>query len=707
MFLIRFFTAFFAFSCLYVEAQLNLKGLDKLTDKTNNLLNNDIIYDGISSLNKKLAESRREFEEKTFNYAISLSDNAGLFENEERFSKNKNLFLSSLATYANDASPADLASSRNNIGEMLYASNKYVMAEQAFNKAIEICEVHGLTNQAIYALAVSNKGLLLHTMGRYAQSEIFTQKGLELRKNLMGENSPVYAASVNNFAVLNKDMGDYQEALELIDKSIAINSTSLGKQSMAYAINLNNKAIMSQAIGHYDESVKLMNEALTIAEKELGEKSNNFLRMKTNLALIFKDMGRFSDAEEVLKDCIRRKEKKLGSNHPDYAHMITNLAMLYQLMGKNKEVEDLLKKAQNIYKKKFGENHPAYATASANLGNYYRNQSKTELALPLLQKALEVRKTMLGENHPDYVNSLEDMAIVNWVLNDFAEASKFYALSIDKTLDFINTFFPSMSESEKNKLWSRFFPRINRYYSFAVKTNQSQEIGKMYDLHISTKGILLSTSSKVKEKIMNSGDKELIKLFKQWVDQKEELVRLYAYSKNELIEQRINLDSLEKAANTSEKNLSQKSDLFTQGLKKSAYSWKDICNVLSETESCVEVINFKKYDGVKIDSSQYVALVLRKGSIAPLIKKLKFGAQLDKRYYNYYTNSIKTKSEDKLSYKVFWKEIDSLTANSKTVFVSLDGIFNQVNLNSLKNTETGKFVIETQQLILLGNTREV
>ncbi|MFQ3576866.1 MAG: CHAT domain-containing protein, partial [Cytophagales bacterium] len=43
----------------------------------------------------------------------------------------------------------------------------------------------------------------------------------------------------------------------------------------------------------------------------------------------------------------------------------------------------------------------------------------------------------------------------------------------------------------------------------------------------------------------------------------------------------------------------------------------------------------------------------------------------------------------------------------RTVFVSLDGIFNQVNLNSLKNTETGKFVIETQQLILLGNTREV
>ena len=313
----------------------------------------------------------------------------------------------------------------------------------------------------------------------------------------------------------------------------------------------------------------------------------------------------------------------------------------------------------------------------------------------------------MGTNHPDYVNSLEDMALVNWDAGNLEQASMYYTQAIQRTLDFIEKFFPSMSENEKSKLWFKFYPRINRYYTYVVKTNKPEEIGKMLNLQVSIKGILLSSSSKVRERILNSSDEELIKLYKQWVDQKEELVRIYSYDKKELAEQKINLDSLEKAADEIEKKLSQRVDYFSEGIKAVTITWQMIRDWLSDTESCVEIINYKKYDGLRLDSSLYVAVVFDKNTNYPKVIKPKYSAQLEKKYYNYYINSIRNKTEDKYSYKAFMREIDSVTQKSKIVFFSADGIYNQININTLKNNETNKYIIESKQIIFLANCKEI
>jgi len=52
-----------------------------------------------------------------------------------------------------------------------------------------------------------------------------------------------------------------------------------------------------------------------------------------------------------------------------------------------------------------------------------------------------------------------------------------------------------------------------------------------YDYHMATKGLLLNSTTKVQSAILKSGDMKLINDYLLWVDQKEELVRLYSYSK--------------------------------------------------------------------------------------------------------------------------------------------------------------------------------
>jgi hypothetical protein len=79
-----------------------------------------------------------------------------------------------------------------------------------------------------------------------------------------------------------------------------------------------------------------------------------------------------------------------------------------------------------------------------------------------------------------------------------------------------------------------------------------------YDYNMATKALLLNSTSKVKEAILKSKNEALIKEYLSWLDQKEQLARLYTLSKEELKQQKINLSELERTANATEKSLSGK-----------------------------------------------------------------------------------------------------------------------------------------------------
>src|SRR5690606_20360347 len=86
-----------------------------------------------------------------------------------------------------------------------------------------------------------------------------------------------------------------------------------------------------------------------------------------------------------------------------------------------------------------------------------------------------------------------------------------------------------------------------------------------FDYQSATKGLLLSSTSKVKEAILSSKNETLIRDYLKWLDQKEQLARYYTLSREELTEQKINLPELERKANAAEKSLSERSTEFSSG----------------------------------------------------------------------------------------------------------------------------------------------
>jgi CHAT domain-containing protein/Flp pilus assembly protein TadD len=680
-------------------AQIPFGGL--ISDKVKNKVKEKLV--------DKLSDARKNYDETNFNYAISLSDNAGLYETNELGKRTQTVAIAYLQGEDNREETArEKAANMNGAGELFYASNKYKLAEFEFLATILSLETEQLTDDMLYPLALSNLGLLYHTTGRYSLAEAYTTRALEIRKEKAAENAAGYSASLNNLAVLYKDMGRYEEAEKLFEESLSITEQAKGSTSMPYAISLNNQAVLFQTIGRYQDAEPLMKNAIAIAGQNLGDKSPNYIRLITNLALLYKDMGRNEEAEKEYIKAIEIKKKRLGTAHPDYAALLNQQAALYMQMGKYDKVEDLLKKSSEIYLKKFGENHPSYAGAISNLGNFYRISGKLNEATPLLEKVITVRKNTLGENHADYIAALENQALLQWQKKEIDGAYTLFKQVLDKDLELIRTFFPSMSEKEKAKFWNKLRPKFQRFNSFALTAKQThpQVIGDMYNYQLATKAMLLTSTNKIKQQILSSKDEELKKQYLNWLDQKETLAKWYTYSKEELAEQRINLDSLERVANATEKELSKKSTLFSEGYEQKAINFTDVASKLKADEAAIEIMHFKRFDVVFRDTTFYAALVLTKEKNLPQLVLLENGKELDTKFFNYYKNCIKQKVADTYSYTQYWSKIDETLAGKKTIYLSLDGVYNQINLNTLQ-VPSGAYLIDNKNLVLLTNTKDL
>ncbi len=697
--------------CTLAFGQIGKNLLDR-AKRTAEQKTKQVFRDKKDSFLDDMQAARDEFDASNFNYAIALSDNAALFENEEKFGKHKQALLRAAqsADSRGELPPAERAKDANNMGETFYASNRFRLAELSFKNAKRLFEESSGTADPVYAQVLSNLGLLYHTTGRYGLAEEYTKAGMTL--NQMGQFSDPapFGASLNNLAVLYKDLGRYQEALELMEESLEKTADALGESSLPYAIGLNNEALVYQALGQYDEARDRMAAALETAGGHLKEKSGNYVRLMVNMAMVYQDMQRYGEAKETYLQAKALLDKRLGKRHPDYANLLNNMASLYFETGEDDEqTAALLNEAASIYKAKFGENHPSYAATLSNLGNFYRAKGKLAEARPLLEKALEAKKQSLPPKHPAMLAAYEDMALLLWQEGVLNKAGITYAAVLDQYLSLVLEQFPAMSDYEKEKFWDKFSHKTHAFASLVNEASaQNPALAtSLYKLRLNTKGLLLNATNKVRMQILNSGDEKLTGSYLAWLDQKEQLARAYTLSQEQIKEENISIDSLERAANGLEKALSVQSEAFSSAYVPEPADMDAVMGSLAEGEAAVELIRVQRFDRVLTAESFYLALVLLPGKQHPLVVELPEGNYLDGDGYQAYKNLMGMKMEDTGSYETYWEPIDkALGTNVKTVFFSPDGIYQQVNPATLY-LPNGKTVLDTKLVRMVSNTRYI
>jgi CHAT domain-containing protein/Tfp pilus assembly protein PilF len=506
--------------------------------------------------------------------------------------------------------------------------------------------------------------------------------------------------------VLLQETGRYNEAEKYFEDAIATVKLAVGEQSQEYAIVLNNQAIFFSKIGRYDQAIEKLKSAIAILDQQNKKDLRNTVGFQSNLALLYQKTGKFNEAEEIYLRL--EKALKIQSNSPFYAGVLDNLALLYVQMNKLDKVEGYFKQSADVYKTRFGNQNPNYAKVLNDLGNFYRMQSRFDEAEKSLTESMTIRTNVLDANHPDFVKSEEDLGILYWKKGEHEKANANLTSAMNKSLDFVNRFFPPMSEAEKTKYWDILQPRFQRFFNYCLDAQASNPgiVQDMYNYQIATKALLLSSTNKIKMAIFGSGNAALIQDYMSWLDKKETLARYYSLSKSDLQDQKIDLAALETEANTMERSLSERSADFSQGYSAEKITFDQIAKLLTDNEAVVELIRIRAFDKDFTNDSKYAALVLTKNSAQPKLIVLDNGNQLEARYAKFYRNAIQQKLADQYSYDQFWARIEPALAGKKMIYISPDGVYNQINLNTLKKPG-GDFVINRYDLAILGNSKDL
>ncbi len=683
--------------------------LEKASDKLNNFFDKSakkveksIKKAIIDPIGEKLNAARNEYDASNFNYAISFSDNAALYESEEK-QKGKKIMADLFDNATNNVTDEkNGAYQQNSYGEIAFASKGYKSAEFLFKDAIRLYKAANMENSIENARAYSNLALLYVSWGKYTEADEWITSALNNWQKLEpnGINTGVV---LNNKGVLLKEQGKFDEAEILFNKAIEVHLSNKGKNNIGISLCLNNKAMLFALMGKYDEAIKFQNEAILGADSIVKKSSSNYIRLLTNLAFMYKGKKDYTLAEATYSNALKTRS---GGATSDKAQIQRGLAALYLEKGELTSASNYFEKAYSIFSQKNGSRHPSTIGTLNDLATVQAMQGNIKKARKNINTVLDAKKNIYGENHPEYIRALEDRALIEWQEGLLKEATNDYKEVLNKTNDYIQKQFTSMNEYEKTKFVSILEPRLQRFGAFAIANSDQEELLKLlYNNQLNNKALLLSSSSKIRQLILNSGDAQLKQEFNKWLKLKENLSRAYALTAEELEEDKIDIPELEKQANTAEKNLAKSSAEFSEAVSANSVTYEDVAKKLNTNEAAMEIIRINHFDKRFTGEVDYAYLILKQNGTIELAKSSN-GKSMENEGIAEYIKNIKELLNDASSYALFWQAVEEKISTINKLFISPDGVYNQLSILTLKN-ETGQYLVDTKNLALVSNSKEI
>ena len=155
-----------------------------------------------------------------------------------------------------------------------------------------------------------------------------------------------------------------------------------------------------------------------------------------------------------------------------------------------------------------------------------------------------------------------------------------------------------------------------------------------------------------------------------------------------------------------EKELSLKSNLFNAGFGADSINWRMLQNSLESNTGVVEIVRVKK--SLKNDSIIYAGLILTDTMDEPQIAVLQEGRRIEEKFFNAYQNLIKYKLMDKISYENLWEWVDKdIPEGLDKLYVSPDGIYNKININTLYSENLGQYLLEKENIRIITSARDL
>ncbi len=667
-----------------------------------------------ATLDKAGLVARAKYDDKDFLYGAELTNIAKLQIKLGQYEK----------------ADANLVKSAAILDEVRKQEDKKIFYIQALETQATLLGIEGLFDEAednldrtkkIISRAETIVGLdelataqqlssLFIQLGRYSATDELLTRLIEEYEKLYGKNSLRLVEPLVNQGRLRLAEGDYTEADKIAQRANQIATTVYGDKSSKTASTQKLLGDIEYAIGDYERAAENIEKALGSQEKQFGRNHIEVAKSLAQLSLIkFYKGDRFETVDKLMLEAEEIMGSRLGKDNPQYADILKNVAVINIAAKKYNAAFAVLTQAEAIWRAKTGSknniNAASIFTLTADVFYQIKNYKKAE---EYYIQAKNIYEKYFNKTHPEYVKILSKQAKVYYMEKDFKRSKRNIEEALTNYESFIKLYFPALSEREKAKYWNTIKGDFEFYNTLAFsQLDDFKDLsGKVYNYQLLTKALLLSSSIKIRERIMNSTDDNLKKTYADWVAKKEFLTNVLSMSTDQLTQNTIDPAALTQEVEKLERTLSERSELFSQSFETKKITYENVQKAITKNEVAIEMVRYRHFNHTFTDTIKYVALYVKNDNARPKAIELPEGYRMETRYFKYFRNSIMSKTEDKFSYKVFWEPIQKEIGLNAVIYLSPDGVYNQLNLEAIP-TPDGKFVIDNSNIVLVSNTKDL
>jgi CHAT domain-containing protein/Tfp pilus assembly protein PilF len=662
--------------------------------------------------------------------AKDFNNLADLYEKQGKYTDAEPLFSKALAIdlKAHGKDHPAVAIDLSNLATVLMDEGKLSLSEPAFQRALAIDESASGPESAAVASDENSLAALYNQEARYREAETLFRRALANREKALGQDHPEVARILNNLAALCAEEGRYGEAETFYLRAIDIREKKLGPLHPLVALSLGNLAQLYQSQGKWGEAEAMYRRAMTIYLKTLGQEHPRVAVLLNNLANLYVDEAKLADAERLLRGALAIDEKAYGPNHLVVAQNLNNLAEVYEDEGKLADAEPLYQRSISIAERALGPNHPDVAGDLVGLASVYEGEGKYGQAEPMFRRALTIYESSLGPDHPKTGEAQMNLAVLYYGWDKPDLAGPYFDERLGNLMDQFKSNATYMSEKDRLTFLGTVPGAFPLFFSFALKYHDRDPAlaGKVYDVLLQEKGFIAASAAALRAKILASGDRDTLAALDKLTAKKTQLAGLVSSMQGDPADRRKQIAQLVQETNQIEQEIVKRSSALAEQKTIASVTWRDVQEALKPGEAAVELTRFQFHNGKSFTSTvYYIALVVKPDSKNPEFivlgeaKKLEAAPMADYRANVGLTRGLSAEpSSDgaerpgpgagntSAAYEAFWKPLEPTLANVKRVYVSPDGVLNQIPIGLLADG-SGKLLLEKYELRTVNSTKDL
>lgn len=529
------------------------------------------------------------------------------------------------------------------------------------------------------------------------------------------ELKELYVQSLQEQGILFLETGSYSRAERILLDAYQKVTAEMNRDFLLTELS-NNLAQVYDKLNIYDKALDYYQESLRRCTTSYAKNSLPCVILQNNIAGVYLKQDNIQQAIENYRTVIAEFEKLLSPTDPLYITALNNVATAHRKNNQPDVAQQYLGKAQRLLANNGADRSDLAATIYNNIAVINTAQGDYDKAAKHYENAYEIKKAIYGDNSVLLLDLISNLAVTYWALNKPQLSIPLFKKSMQLATRQVTYVFPNLNEREQVQFYQKLKEDFERFNTIAIQWagNDSELLAQMFQNRTIIKSLQFFTHQRRNNHIGAKNDAELNDLVLKLKDCRDRLGHLYQLPLNQL-GAGSEITGLEKQVDLLEKTISLRTSevLYGDNMTAEEIRWQSLVARLQPDEAIVEMVRFRKYDRHSsrkkdyfgfADSVYYAALILTsETTTAPELVLFKDGANLETRYYNYYRNAIKYNVQDELSYHFFWRPLEAKLSGKRKIFFSSDGVYHRINVNTLRDSRSGKFLLEHADIVYLLN----